>query len=37
MGDDGMIRQKIISQDQPDFTGRTKLNKFKTGRSLQKM
>ena len=37
MGDDGTIKQKIINQEQPDFTGRTKLGQFRTTRSVHKM
>ena len=36
MGDDGMIRQKIINQEQPDFNGRTKLGMFRSTKSHHK-
>ncbi|MCB0368659.1 MAG: hypothetical protein KDD45_04225 [Bdellovibrionales bacterium] len=37
MGEDGIIQQKIINQEQPNFNGRTKLSIFKVTKSMPKL
>ena len=37
MGEDGLIRQKIVNQEQPNYSGKTKLGLFRVSKSLTKM
>ena len=37
MGEDGLIRQKIVNQEQPKYSGKTKLGLFRVSKSLTKM
>jgi hypothetical protein len=37
MGEDGFMQQKIITQEQPKYNGRTRLGQFKAASSMPKL